>query len=115
MLSGATQNSKTTLELEKSKQFEPITFQVRDFASGALIGAAISTLFYPINVVKTHIQTKLGGPFQPLTQVWREVSRERGGWRKMFLGVHVNYTRALISWGVINASYGLLKKFFIDS
>jgi len=79
-----------------------------------VIGAGISTLFYPLNVVKAHIQTQLGGPFQPLTQVWREVSRERGGWRKMFLGVHVNYTRALISWGVINASYGLLKQCFVD-
>ncbi|CAB3374919.1 mitochondrial nicotinamide adenine dinucleotide transporter SLC25A51 [Cloeon dipterum] len=87
---------------------------VRDFASGALIGGAISTLFYPINVVKAHMQTQLGGQFQPLTQVWREVARERGGWRKMFLGVHVNYTRALISWGVINASYEMLKKLFVD-
>ncbi len=26
----------------------------------------------------------------------------------MFYGVHVNYTRALISWGIINASYELL-------
>ncbi|XP_059490553.1 mitochondrial nicotinamide adenine dinucleotide transporter SLC25A51 [Neocloeon triangulifer] len=88
---------------------------VRDFVGGALIGGAISTLFYPINVVKAHMQAQLGGPFHPLTQVWREVSRERGGWRKMFLGVHVNYTRALISWGVINASYELLKNLFVDT
>jgi hypothetical protein len=61
------------------------------------------------------MQTQLGGPFQSLTQVWCEISRERGGWRKMFLGVHVNYTRALISWGVINASYEMLKGVLITN
>lgn len=82
---------------------------MRDFCGGALIGAAISTLFYPLNVVKTHMQTQLGGPYQPVAQVWREICVERGGWRRIFLGVHVNYTRALISWGVINASYEMLR------
>ncbi|KAF4529423.1 hypothetical protein B566_EDAN003517 [Ephemera danica] len=87
--------------------------QVRDFCGGALIGAAISTLFYPLNVVKTHMQTQLGGQFHPVTYVWREIKTERGGWSRIFLGVHVNYTRALISWGVINASYEMLKHLFI--
>lgn len=84
---------------------------VADFLSGALIGAFISTVFYPLNVVKTHMQTRLGGPFLTLREVFSEVYHERGGsWRKMYRGVHVNYTRALITWGVINVSYEALKK-----
>lgn len=80
-----------------------------DFACGALVGAFISTVFYPLNIVKTHMQCHLGGPFHSVWATTRVVYEERHrSIRKMFYGVHVNYTRALISWGIINASYELL-------
>merc|ERR1740128_17030 len=80
-----------------------------DFCCGAMVGAIISTIFYPINIVKTHMQCKIGGPFNSLSKTMQIVYVERDrSLRKMFYGVHVNYTRALISWGIINASYELL-------
>jgi hypothetical protein len=30
----------------------------------------------------------------------------------MFRGVHINFTRSLISWGIINASYEVIKNKF---
>ena len=82
-----------------------------DFVSGALLGSLISTVFFPLNVVKTQMQCRVGGEFLTLTQAFHIVFEERGrSWRKMFRGVHLNYTRAMISWGIINAAYELLKR-----
>lgn len=84
---------------------------VKDFVSGSLLGALISTTYYPLNVIKTHQQCKVGGEFHSLWKTFYAVYQERGG-RVLYLyrGAHVNFTRALLSWGIINASYELLKK-----
>ena len=88
-----------------------------DFVSGALLGAFISTVFFPINVVKTRMQSTVGGEFQSFRSSAVEIFHERNqSWRKMFRGVHINYTRSLLSWGIINASYEYLKRLFeLDS
>ncbi|KAJ4429212.1 mitochondrial nicotinamide adenine dinucleotide transporter SLC25A51-like isoform X1 [Periplaneta americana] len=81
----------------------------QQFVSGALIGAFISTVFYPLNVVKVHVQSTIGGEFQSCMSALNELYKTRG-LRDMYKGVHMNYTRAFISWGVINAAYEFLKK-----
>lgn len=83
-----------------------------NFVSGAVVGGLISTVFYPVNVVKTHMQCRLGGNFDSFSTTFMLILKERGSLQRLFYGVHVNYTRALISWGIINASYELLKSFF---
>lgn len=83
---------------------------VKQFLIGACIGALNSTLFYPLNVIKVHMQSQLGGSFITVCQVAREIYVERG--RKVsnfYKGVHMNYTRSFISWGVINLAYERLK------
>lgn len=84
----------------------------QDFVSGALIGALTSTLFYPLNVIRTKMQTvALGHPHLSMIQATRLVYAERGySVRKLFYGVNVNFSRALLSWGIITASYEFLKK-----
>ncbi|RXG52771.1 hypothetical protein Avbf_15021 [Armadillidium vulgare] len=82
-----------------------------DFISGAILGAFISTVVYPLNVVKAHQQCQVGGPFLTIRGTFSDVFESRG--RKLsglFKGVHVNFTRALVSWGIINASYEVLLK-----
>lgn len=81
-----------------------------NFVSGALIGGFTSTVFYPMNVIKIHMQTKIGGDFEKFLVVIREiyVSRNRSI-TSFYKGVHLNYMRSFISWGVINASYDFLK------
>ena len=91
------------------------TDSIGDFISGAMLGAGISTIVYPMNVVKTRMQSVLGGPFRSAWRTLLLIYNERGrSVRKMFLGVHVNNTRALISWGIVNASCEALKKIFFS-
>jgi len=78
-----------------------------DFLSGACLGAFISTVFYPLNTTKTHMQKTLGGEFLSFRVVFSQLLKERGA-RGMFRGVHVNYTRSFLSWGIINMSYSYL-------
>ena len=85
------------------------------FISGAGLGAGLSTLFFPLNVVKSRMQTCLGGRFVGMRETFDIVFVERRRqWRKIFRGVHVNYTRAFVSWGIINTTYELLKKLLTD-
>ena len=91
--------------------------QVREsmnaFISGAGLGMALSTGFFPLNVVKNRLMTQVGGPYFGIRETFLKILEERNGkWRKMFRGVHINYTRACISWGIINTTYELLKKLF---
>jgi hypothetical protein len=81
-----------------------------NFVSGALIGGFTSTVFYPMNVIKIHMQSKIGGNFEKFLVVIREVYVTRNRSLTFFYqGVHLNYMRSFISWGVINASYDFLK------
>jgi len=87
-----------------------MTIHLNNFNSGALIGAALSSCYFPINVVKSKMQMKLGGPFESPLKVARFVFNERGRQiSKMYTGVHLNYTRSFASWGIINASFKLFK------
>ncbi|XP_037116742.1 solute carrier family 25 member 51b [Syngnathus acus] len=84
---------------------------VNDFVCGGVLGAALGIMFYPLNVVKSRAQSRVGGAFQPCGQVLLTVWRERGGSVAMlFRGAHLNYHRSLLSWGIINATYELLLK-----
>ena len=87
-----------------------------DFVCGACLGSLISTVFYPLNVVKVRMQSKVGGSHWRLVPTSVHLFRERNySMKKMFRGVHVNYTRSFISWGIINATYEfLMKTFFIE-
>ncbi|XP_006756051.1 PREDICTED: solute carrier family 25 member 51 [Myotis davidii] len=87
------------------------THLVNDFICGGLLGAMLGILFFPINVVKTRMQSQIGGEFQSFPQVFKIIWLERD--RKLtnlFRGAHLNYHRSLISWGIINATYEFLLK-----
>uniref|UniRef100_A0A2I3RYY8 Uncharacterized protein n=1 Tax=Pan troglodytes TaxID=9598 RepID=A0A2I3RYY8_PANTR len=77
---------------------------VNDFIGGGLLGAMLGFLFFPINVVKTRIQSQIGGEFQSFPKVFQKIWLERD--RKLinlFRGSHLNYHLSLISWSIINA------------
>ncbi|XP_061541376.1 solute carrier family 25 member 51b [Phycodurus eques] len=84
---------------------------VNDFVCGGVLGAALGIMFYPLNVIKSRAQSRVGGAFQPCRQVLLTVWRERGrSVAMLFRGAHLNYHRSLLSWGIINATYELLLK-----
>lgn len=86
---------------------------LNDFVSGAVLGACLSTLFFPLNVVKNNMQKQLGGE---VVGCWRTFvivfNERRRSFKRMYYGVSLNYTRALISWGTINCTYEILMKIF---
>lgn len=84
---------------------------IKNFISGAVIGGFTSTVFYPFNVIKIHMQTKIGGNFDKFFVAVRElyIARNRSI-TSFYKGVHLNYMRSFISWGVVNAAYDFLKK-----
>uniref|UniRef100_A0A0B6ZMY9 Solute carrier family 25 member 51 n=1 Tax=Arion vulgaris TaxID=1028688 RepID=A0A0B6ZMY9_9EUPU len=85
-----------------------------DFFSGACLGAVISTCFFPLNVVKIRMQCVLGVPYTGMWTTLKTVVAERNGFSGIYKGVHLNYMRSFISWGIINASYEfLMQTFFI--
>ena len=88
-----------------------LTKTANAFISGAGLGAFLSTAFFPINVVKTRMQATVGGPYLGIMTTLRIILSERQGkWRKLYRGVHINYTRSFLSWGIINALYEFLRK-----
>lgn len=91
-------------------QKDSFTSDIVNFIGGACLGAFISTAFFPVNVTKTHMQLTVGGPFQRFQTVFFKLLEERGV-RGMFRGVHVNYTRSFLSWGIVNVSYEKLLSF----
>lgn len=92
---------KMDLEIERT---------LMEFMCGAIIGAVLSSFFYPLNVLKVHMQTKVGGEYENIFKVMLQIYRERGcKISRLYHGVHTNCTRAFISWGVMNTAYEHLK------
>ena len=82
------------------------------FLSGAGLGAALSTAFFPLNVVKNRMQVRIGGPFLSVREAFHETLMARDySWRKLFRGVHINYTRSFLSWGIVNTVYDFLHRY----
>lgn len=80
---------------------------LQDFTSGALIGAMTSTIFYPLNAVRTKMQISMpgSGPLSILA-AFRMLYNERDRrFRNFYYGVHINFTRSLISWGIITCVF----------
>lgn len=79
---------------------------LNDFLSGAVLGACISTLSFPFSVAKVQLQKDV--QHRPGVSVFRaieEVIVERGSVLGLYNGAKVNFCRALISWGIVNAVY----------
>ncbi|XP_066576652.1 mitochondrial nicotinamide adenine dinucleotide transporter SLC25A51 [Amia ocellicauda] len=84
---------------------------INDFICGGLLGAMLGILFYPLNVVKARMQSQVGGDFQSFRAVLLTIWHEREGKvTHLFRGVHLNYHRSILSWGIINATYEFLLK-----
>ncbi|XP_060516813.1 mitochondrial nicotinamide adenine dinucleotide transporter SLC25A51 [Cylas formicarius] len=81
-----------------------------EFMCGALIGVVLSSIFYPLNVLKVAMQNKIGGEFENPVKVFVQIYRDRGcKVRYFYHGVQMNCARAFISWGVMNTAYEHIK------
>ncbi|KAF0695739.1 Aste57867_13475 [Aphanomyces stellatus] len=78
-----------------------------DFVSGAVLGAFLSTLFFPLNVAKTRMQSVLGNERHlNVVEALRLTYDERGRClARVYRGVGINFARSLVTWGIINSAY----------
>uniref|UniRef100_UPI00398E5135 mitochondrial nicotinamide adenine dinucleotide transporter SLC25A51-like n=1 Tax=Pristiophorus japonicus TaxID=55135 RepID=UPI00398E5135 len=84
---------------------------LNDFICGGFLGSMLGIMFYPVNVVKARMQSQIGGEFQTFTEVFMKIWSERDGkLSHLMRGVHLNYHRSILSWGIINATYEILLK-----
>uniref|UniRef100_A0A336MSX6 CSON006761 protein n=1 Tax=Culicoides sonorensis TaxID=179676 RepID=A0A336MSX6_CULSO len=92
-------------------QSSQLRHSIQEFIAGACIGAFLSSLFYPINVLKVAMQSSVGGPSQKMLVVAKQIYVERGcKISNVYKGVSMNCTRAFFSWGIMNSAYEILKK-----
>lgn len=92
-------------------QTDPFKQHTQEFISGAVIGAFLSSLFYPTNVVKVEMQRTMGHASLSIREAFLHVYAERGyKLRNVFKGVGINCSRAFISWGIINAAYESIQR-----
>lgn len=92
-------------------QTNHMTQTMQEFLAGALIGAIISSVFYPLNVIKVAMQSTMGTSHIGICQAFMNVYNERGrSVANVYRGVTVNCSRAFISWGIMNTAYEHIKK-----
>jgi len=100
----------------KSDETNKVVTVASNFASGAAIGALCSSIFFPVNVVKTRMQSRLGGSFDQFSQTFWIIFNERErSLRKVYRGIHLNMIRSFISWGVINSAYEIYFTFYLKA
>ena len=87
----------------------PLWGSARDFFAGAILGATLSSLFFPVNMAKSVMQLQIGGRFRGIAETIAQVHAERKGLAGLYRGVGGNALRAFVSWGIVNASYELIK------
>uniref|UniRef100_A0A914QLY4 Mitochondrial carrier protein n=1 Tax=Panagrolaimus davidi TaxID=227884 RepID=A0A914QLY4_9BILA len=84
-----------------------------DFVSGAILGACISTLVFPINVVKTKMQANMGKKndhfFKVLKVVWIERDHSL---KEIYRGSQLNFIRSLLAWGITNSTFEYMRRWF---
>ncbi|XP_013196168.1 mitochondrial nicotinamide adenine dinucleotide transporter SLC25A51 [Amyelois transitella] len=99
------------MRMRLPKQDNVFYQSVQHFLAGASIGAFLSTLFYPLNVIKIAMQCQLGGPHRTIAYEFRYVLGKRD-WKfsNFYHGALLNISRAFLSWGIINASYEIFTK-----
>ncbi|KAH7643432.1 mitochondrial nicotinamide adenine dinucleotide transporter SLC25A51 [Dermatophagoides farinae] len=98
-------NELSSLSTTKHHQF------VRKFITGALLGATISTLIYPLNVIRTRIQIQpIGTKHMTIRTAFEQLLMERiGTERSLVAGIHANLVRSFLHWGCLTAISDLIR------
>ncbi|XP_031345867.1 solute carrier family 25 member 51 isoform X1 [Photinus pyralis] len=99
-------------QMRMKKSDSVLNQSIQEFLCGALIGVLLSTMFFPLNVVKISMQSQIGGKFKSIFTVFTQVYRDRGGTvRNFYYGVNASIIRSFFSWGIMNCAYIYLKDF----
>lgn len=82
---------------------------IANFITGGFLGGCISTIFFPLNVIKSRMQSNIGVDYCSPWKMLRIILAERdGSIRAIYRGVHLNFSRSLFTWGITNSVYEFL-------
>ena len=86
---------------------------LRNFVSGALLGSTISTLAFPLNVIRIQMMIQeVGSKHVSMLRTVYNLYSERGKSKLMFSGIHVNLTRSFLYWGCLTVFSEMLRDYF---
>lgn len=98
--------SRAQLKTLFPKTDSSIKNMVFDFINGSLLGAGISTIFYPFNVIKSHMQARIGGKHLTIKETfWIVYDLRDKNLVRLYKGVGGNFLRAIFAWGITNSVY----------
>ncbi|CAH8665074.1 unnamed protein product [Schistosoma rodhaini] len=82
-----------------------------NFALGGILGGTIGMVTFPLNVIKTRMQSNVGGSFNgfrpTLVSLVYEDS-DKPNILRLFRGVPANFIRSVFSWGLITMTFHFL-------
>ncbi|KAA0189564.1 Mitochondrial carrier triple repeat protein 1 [Fasciolopsis buskii] len=82
-----------------------------NFALGGLLGGTIGFITFPLNVIKTRMQSSVGGKFETIHTVFVSLVYHPDGSiniSRLFRGGPANFMRSILSWGIITMTYHFL-------
>nr|CAH8868960.1 unnamed protein product [Trichobilharzia regenti] len=82
-----------------------------NFAFGGILGGSIGVITFPFNVIKTRMQSTVGGCFVGLRSTFISLVYEESNKLnilRLFRGVPVNFIRSVFSWGLITMTFHFL-------
>lgn len=85
--------------------------RITQFITGCILGAVVSIVNFPLNVMKTNMQKELRSTVS-LRRMFIIIYIQRYGFLGMYRGITMNLIRSIISWGIINLTYEVTKSYF---
>ncbi|KAK9885218.1 hypothetical protein WA026_010721 [Henosepilachna vigintioctopunctata] len=83
---------------------------IQEFGVGAIVGATVTSITFPLNVVKIASQRWVGLESQDPIRIVKAVYRKRGkSIGRFYLGAYMNFGRGIVNWGLINVTYESMK------
>ncbi|EUB57488.1 Mitochondrial carrier triple repeat protein [Echinococcus granulosus] len=81
--------------------------RLTDFVIGGFLGSTIGAAIFPLNVVKTQMQSTVGTGSKSLRYALLSLlnEREHAKIARLYSGLPANFFRSLLSWGVITMMY----------
>ncbi|KAK4476108.1 hypothetical protein MN116_001330 [Schistosoma mekongi] len=82
-----------------------------NFALGGILGGTIGVITFPLNVMKTRMQSNVGGCFIGFRPTFISLVYEdsdKPNILRLFRGVPANFIRSVFSWGLITMTYHFL-------
>lgn len=85
--------------------------RITQFITGCILGAIVSIVNFPLNVMKTNMQKEIHSNIS-LMRMFKIIYIQRYGLIGIYRGISMTLIRSILSWGIINLTYEVTKSYF---